>query len=292
LQEEVEIKCEQQEESKMLDVIEGIKKEGFRRKLSHQTIKAYVYYVKDFFSYCKKEPNELTKKDVKDYLDQLAARELSGNTLNVALNSVRFLLDWVLFKRWRLHIKYSKVPKALPTVLTKDEIVKMINATLSVKHRLIISLMYSAGLRVSELINLRVRDLEMDKNFGWVRGGKGNKDRMFIIAEKLNEKLRNWIADKNLTYDSYLFYGRNHNSITDRTIYAIVKNSAKRTDILKNVHPHTLRHSFATHLIENGYGVSSVQSLLGHVSAETTMVYVHMSSPRMINVKSPYDSLE
>jgi integrase/recombinase XerD len=275
----------------MLDVIEGIKKEGFRRKLSHKTIKTYVYYAKDFLNYCKRELNELTKKDVKDYLDHLASRELSGNTLNLALNSVKFLLDWVLFKRWRLNIKFSKVAKQLPTVLTKDEVLRMILLTKNLKHRLIISLMYSAGLRVSELTNLKVRDLELEKNFGWVRGGKGNKDRLFIIALNLREQLVQWIKTHGLGYNSCLFYGNNQNMISDRTCYAIVKNAAKRASIEKNVHPHTLRHSFATHLIENGYSVTSVQSLLGHSSAETTMVYVHMTTPKMINVKSPYDDI-
>lgn len=153
-----------------------------------------------------------------------------------------------------------------------------------------IKLLYSAGLRVSELINLRVRDLEFDRNYGWVRHGKGNKDRRFIIALSLKEELLGYIEQECLGQDSWLFMSYNGH-MSARSVQEIIKRAAKIAGIHKRVHPHTLRHSYATHLIENGYDVVSVQSLLGHNSAETTMVYVHMASPNLINVRSPLDSL-
>jgi len=146
-------------------------------------------------------------------------------------------------------------------------------------------------LRVSELVNLKVRDLDLNLNHGWVRHGKGNKDRLFIIANSLKERLLSHIKEKNLDYNSWLFNTYNGH-ISVRSIQEIVKKAAKKAKIYKKVHPHTLRHSYATHLIENGYDIASVQSLLGHNSAETTMVYVHLASPKLINVKSPLDDLQ
>ncbi len=154
-----------------------------------------------------------------------------------------------------------------------------------------IKLMYGAGLRVSELVNLRVNDLDLNNNFGFVRKGKGNKDRLFIVANSLKEELTNFIKGNELNSDSYLFNSYNgHMSV--RSVQEIIKRATKLAKIDKEVHPHTLRHSYATHLIENGYDVASVQSLLGHNSMETTMVYLHIAKPNMINVKSPLDNLD
>ena len=272
-----------------MDIIELIKKEGFRRRLSVQTIKAYCFCVGRFLAFCNKEPKKATKKDVREYIGYLAEKGKSGSTLNVYLNAIKFMTEQLLFKNWRLNIRYSKVPKALPAVLTKDEVLKLIASIDNPKHKLMVSLMYSSGLRLSELVNLRVRDFEFGNNHGWVRHGKGDKDRLFILPEKLKESILQLI--QNNPYDSYLFNGSKGSHISKESVYTIVKKAAKKAGILKNVHPHTLRHSFATHLIENNYDVCSLQSLLGHNSPQTTMAYVHTASKNMINVKSPFDSL-
>lgn len=151
--------------------------------------------------------------------------------------------------------------------------------------------MYSAGLRVSELINLRVRDLELEKNYGWVRQGKGNKDRLFIIAKNLNSRIRNIVEKENLNQEDYLFNSNRNTKYNIRSLQQIIKEACKKAKIQKNISCHTLRHSFATHLIEDGYDVSTVQSLLDHSSPNTTMIYLHTSNINMIKVKSPLDSL-
>lgn len=272
-----------------MDIIELIKKEAFRRKLSVHTIKIYCFCVRRFLAFCNKEPKKVTKKDVQEYIEHLAGKGKSGNTLNVYLNAVKFMTEELLFKNWRLNIRYSKVPKALPTVLTKDEVLRLINSIYNPKHKLMVSLMYSAGLRLSELVHLRAGDLEFENNYGWVRHGKGDKDRLFILSKRLKEDILQAIQNK--PHDSYLFKGNKGNHISKESVYMIVKNATKKAGIVKNVHPHTLRHSFATHLIENSYDVVSVQSLLGHNSPQTTMAYVHIASPNMISVKSLFDSL-
>ena len=270
---------------------ELIRKEGLRRGLSPRTIKTYNHCVERFFRKCRKEVNEITKQDVKDFLDKLIEKGAGGNTINVYLNALKFFYGQVLNKRLMVYIKYSKTPKTLPAVLTKEEVTKLISAIENPKHSLMARLIYSAGLRVSELVHLKVKDLELGRNHGWVRGGKGNKDRLFIIARNLKNELMGHISSNNLDHGSWLFAGQKQGCITTMTVQKIIKKAARKAAIKKNVHPHTLRHSFATHLIENGYDVASVQSILGHNSSETTMVYIHAANPRMIAVQSPLDSL-
>ena len=263
-----------------------IKKEGMRRGLSIRTIETYCKCFDLFIKYCRKDARKINKNDIKCFLDYLISRKSAGSTLNVYLNSIKFFYEQVLNKKLTLKIKFSKRPKQMPVFLTKEEVLKLIDNIENKKHKLMIRLIYSAGLRVSELVHLKAKDLEIDKNYGWVRKGKGNKDRMFIIAEAVKNDLTGLTKEKE--NEDYLFEGRNGH-LTPRSIQEIIKKANKKAGIKKRIHPHTLRHSFATHLIEKGYGVSSVQSLLGHSSLDTTMVYVHMTAPKMINVKSPLD---
>ncbi len=274
-----------------MDFRERMKAEMLRRKLSNRTIKTYLQCVDSFLKSCRKDMGKISKADAREYLNSLAAKGRPGNTLNVHLNAIKFLLEEVMGKRMKLNIKYSKKPETLPVVLLKEEVKRLFDAVENQKHRLMIELLYSAGLRVSELLNIRVGDLELDKGYGFVRGGKGNKDRLFILSEKLVGKIRKLIEEENLAGQSHLFISNRNDRYGPRSVQEIIKNAARKAGIKKKIHPHTLRHSFATHLIENGYSVSEVQSLLGHKSPETTMVYVHTASDKMIKVKSPIDEI-
>lgn len=273
-----------------MDLIYLTKKELFRRNYSIRTIKSYAFCLDKFLQWCKKEPRELTKVDIRRYLYHLCSRNKSASTLNVNLQAIKFALEEILNKRFFVRLPYSKVSQRLPEALSKREVVQLIAAIPNKKHQLMVKLLYSAGLRVSELVNLKVRDLDFENNTGWVRHGKGNKDRPFIIATAIKDELSKRIEEVNLNYSSWLFPGRGTHLHT-RSVQEIIKKATVKARLRKNVHPHTLRHSFATHLIENGYDVATVQSLLGHNSAETTMVYVHMAKPKLLAVKSPYDSL-
>lgn len=277
--------------SKLMDVIHLVVKEALRRGYSRKTIETYVACLKQFLKSSQKDPKSITKKDIKEYLNCLVEKQASGNTINVHLNAIKFLMEDILGRKVLLNIRYSKTPKRLPTVLTKEEVQKLINAIENPKHSLILKLMYSSGLRLSELVHLKKEDLELEKNIGWVRNGKGGKDRLFIIAEKLKKELEQHIITHCPSQDSYIFIGVKGRHLSQKSVQEIAKKAAKRAGISKNVHPHTLRHSFATHLIEDGYDLAQVQLLLGHNSAQTTMIYVHMGSPKMINVRSPLDGL-
>lgn len=276
-----------------MDAIELVKKEALRRRYSYKTISVYCYCLQKFLqTYRDVDPRAIKKQDIQKYLDRFVERDAPGNTINVHLNAIKFLYEEVLRKRLTVNIRYAKTPRTLPEVLTKEETEQLFSVISNKKHLLMITLLYSAGLRVNELVHLKVRDLQLDKNYGWVRNGKGGKDRLFIIAKKIKDDLEEWIGSNNLSADDWLFRGRGKRHITTRSIQAIVKSMKRKAKIGKNIHPHTLRHSFATHLIENNYAVTDIQPLLGHSSPETTMIYAHIASPRMIAVESPFDTLK
>ena len=273
-----------------MDVEHLMKRELLRRGYSPRTMNSYGLCLKQFFNYHKdKNPRKITKKDVTDFIDNLVDKNRSGNTINVYFNAIKFFMENILNKRLFYNIKYSKTPKKLPVVLSKEEVKRLIDSIENTKHKLMIKIMYSAGLRVSELTKLKIEDLEIENNYGWVRMGKGRKDRLFIIAKSLKEELRKYIKDNKLTY--WLFNGNKDLHISSRTIQEIVRKAGNKAKLNKKIHPHTLRHSFATHLIEDGYDINSIQSLLGHNSPKTTMIYLHVSTNKMINVKSPLDSI-
>jgi integrase/recombinase XerD len=274
-----------------IDVDKAVRKECNRRRFSHKTTKTYLYGIHRFLDFTGKDLGKISKKDVRLFLEHLSEKGLAGNTLNTYHMAIRFFLVDVLDKKIWVDIKYSKTPQRLPTVLSKGEVKRLFEAINNEKHRLMVEVMYSAGLRVSEIVNLRVRNLEIDKGYGFVRAGKGNKDRLFILSDKLRGSVEKLIDDENLKRDGLLFNSNRSRKYHVKSLQLIVKKACKNAGIDKRVSCHTLRHSFATHLIENGYDVSQVQSLLGHKSPETTMVYVYMASPNMINIKSPIEDI-
>lgn len=274
-----------------IDLDAAVSRECKRRRYSDKTIKTYLYCIHRFLNWSKKDLGKISKVDVRLFLEHLSEKERAGNTMNTYHMAIRFLFEEVLDKRIWIDIKYSKVPEKLPVALAKDEIKKLFEAIGNEKHRLMAELMYGAGLRVSELIDLHVNNLEIEKGFGFVRRGKGNKDRIFVLADKLKDKIRNLIENEKLAPDSHLFCSNRDKKYDVRSPQQIIKKAAGKAGISKKISCHTLRHSFATHLIENNYSVSEVQSLLGHKSPETTQIYLHTASPNMIKIKSPLDNL-
>ncbi len=274
-----------------MNVAEAIKKECERRKFSPRTIEAYQNCVEVFFRQTNKTPNQITKKDVGEFLDKLMESGRSGGTIHVYLNALKFYFEEILGRNFRLDIKYCKRPERLPEVLTKEETINILEAIKNPKHKLMISFLYGAGLRVSELLNLRVGDINFENKYGFVRHGKGNKDRIFILPEKILNQLKELIQLENLSKEDFMFLTNRNERYSPRTIAEIIKKSCEINGIKRKIHPHTMRHSFATHLIQNGNSVNEVQSLLGHKSPETTMIYVHLASPKMLKIKSPLDEI-
>ena len=271
-----------------MNITELITKVALRRGLSQRTIRTYCRCVERFFRFYPKQPHQVTKKEIEEFVDSLLAKNAPGNTINVYLNALKFFYEQVLHKKLTVNIHYSKHPQQLPEFLTQEEIKSLLEQIENPKHYLIISLLYSTGFRVSEVLNLKVRDLQLDQNYGWVRQGKGRKDRPFIIAQNLKVRIQEWI--ERLSPEDYLFTGV-HGQYSAASIREILKRAKKKARIYKNVHPHTLRHSFATHILENGYAVTDLQPLLGHSKIETTLIYTHLAKPKLLNIQSPYDAL-
>ncbi|MBS3118687.1 tyrosine-type recombinase/integrase [Candidatus Woesearchaeota archaeon] len=270
---------------------EIIRKEALQRNLSPRTIETYCFCVDKFLRFCCKELKYVTRRDIEEYLSRLVLWNKSSNTLNVHLNALKFLFEQCLKKRLTLKISFSKVPRTLPEFLTKEETAALLRSISNPKHRLMLQMLYGTGMRVSELLHLKVKDLDFNQNYGWVRQGKGRKDRLFVLPLHLKECLAEHIRTENLNRDSYLFVNSWKRPYSASSLRLILSRAAKQAGLVKNLHLHTLRHSFATHLIQNGYSVTEVQPLMGHNSINTTMIYLHLASPNLLNVQSPLDSL-
>ena len=274
-----------------MNIAELIRKEGFSSGLRPQTVRTYIFVVQKFLRIYKKTPYEVTKKDIENHLTQLVKWNKSGSTCNVHLNALKFFYEKVLRKKLTINIHFTKSRRTLPTFLTQEETKKLFDVIDNKKHQLMIKLLYATGMRVSELVKLKVNDFEFNNNYGWIMDGKGGKDRLFVVALKLKNELIKFISEHKLHNWDWLFKGQGINHYSTESIRAIIKKAVINSKINKNIHPHTLRHSFATHLIQNGYAIMEVQPLLGHNSINTTMIYLHMASPNLLKVQSPYDIL-
>ncbi|MEK6830766.1 MAG: site-specific tyrosine recombinase/integron integrase, partial [Nanoarchaeota archaeon] len=255
-------------------------------KLSPYTLRNYLNFNKRLLEYSKKQPKEITNDELKSFLVNKMADKSSSSTI-LFLAAIKFAYSSLLKTDPTLGIKRPKNDKKIPLVLTKQEIASLINSTEIIKSKLMLQLLYSSGLRVSEIVNLKPNDLVPSENIGWVRSGKGKKDRMFILSKNLVKKLEKFIK-KHSTWN-YLF--SKDKPLTTRNIQKIIQKTAKKARINKPVHPHTLRHSFATHLLENGVDIRKIQELLGHSSISTTQIYTHVSTSELKKIKSPLDVL-
>ncbi len=274
-----------------MDVSELIQKEGLRRGLRAETIKTYSYATNKFLRTRHKQPQEITKEDIEAHLIQLIKCDRSGSTINVYLHALRFFYESVLGKKLTLNLPQIKVRKRLPECLTQEEMSRFLDVLGNTKHKLILTLTYGSGFRVSEVVNLKVKDLDFQAGYGWIRNGKGGKDRQFIIPDRLNQELRAWIAEHHLQTEDWLFLGYKGQHYNESSVRKILE-EARIAAELKHITPHSLRHSFATHLLENGYSLLEVKELLGHSKIETTLIYTHTANPRWTKVRSPLDSLK
>ena len=258
-------------------------------KNSEYTLRNYIDCNKKFLEYVKKNPEDINEDDVKSYLAENLSKS-SSSTLIIFLSALRYAYSNILHKDITLGIKRPKKEKRIPTVLTKDEVKKLINSIASKKSRLMVSFMYACGFRVSELVNMKVKDLNFEENIGNVRQGKGKKDRVFNIPDFLLEDLKVQADKQKEENKEYLFTGPKE-KLSERNLQKIISLAAKHAEIKKDVHCHTLRHSFATHLLENGTDIRKIQELLGHSDLSTTQIYTHISREELKKIKSPIDEV-
>lgn len=228
---------------------------------------------------------EIGDRDLLLFLDKLAVQGMSSFTLNQYHSAYKLYVTKILNQVWNIPFPYAKRHKKLPVVLNRDEISKIIEVTKNNKHRLLLSLAYGAGLRVSEVVALKVKDIDLDQLSLIVRSGKGAKDRVTILPEKLVDELRSGMAGRDI--NEYVFESERGGRLTTRTAQVVFEKSMKLAGIKKSATFHSLRHSFATHLLENGVDVRYIQQLLGHASITTTQLYTKVTNPQLKNIRSP-----
>ena len=255
------------------------------RNYSPKTRKAYLLYIKDYIVFSKKNRIKDKREAIEEFLFDKHKHKQSPQTINLALNAVKFLYAEVLKDPQKINLKFAKRNKKLPIVLSRAEINKVIKATDNPKYKLIISLSYACGLRVSEVVSLKVADLDIDELVLHIKGAKGKKDRISVLSEKLQNDLRNVIADKSRA--DFIFVSNRGGKLTTTSLQKMFRKSLEKAKINKPATFHSLRHSFATHLLENGTDVRYVQELLGHANIRTTQIYTQVTNPKLKNIKSP-----
>ncbi len=264
--------------------IEQLQTELKLRGFSPLTVRNYTFFVNKFLIHAHKNASDLTEEDVKNYLAFLIEARSKSTTM-LAAASLKFFYTEVLKKPF-VTVRVPKKEKRLPEVLTKEEVKSLIASCDTMKSRLMVSFLYSSGLRVSELVKLRVQDLRFDEKIGWARSGKGGKDRMFILSDQLGKELRDYVKRRQ---NEFLF--SKEKPLTTRNVQKIIKRLRDKSNLQKKVTPHTLRHSFATHLLEGGTDIRLIQTLLGHASLSTTQLYTHVSSEQLKRIENPLDTL-
>lgn len=257
-------------------------------RFSSKTIKSYLYYNKDMLRFANyKSPKEITSSDIKDYLEYLVDSGKSSATINLVINSLKYYYQGILKRRilnGASDIKRPKSDKKLPIVLSKQEIVRMIKVCENIKHKLMIQILYCSGLRVSELKDLRIDHVDFDRKMILVKQGKGKKDRNTIISEIVLENVHKYLLEYKPL--KYLFESLSAGKrMSVRSIQKVVTEASSRAGINKNVSAHTLRHTFATHLLENNVNLRYIQSLLGHARLETTQVYTKVASKSLQEIE-------
>lgn len=262
-------------------------------RYSLNTIKTYRQLFEEFINYYpSKAIDDITEQEIVAYIRYLVKeRGISSSYQNQAINAIKFYYEKVAggvrkFYQLERPLKEQK----LPLVLSVEEIQAMIKVTVNLKHKLLIMMCYSAGLRISELLNLRVTDLDSKRMQIKITAAKGKKDRYSILSEKMLPLLREYY--KVYQPKEYLFEGLDGGPYSERSMQAVVKEALEKAGVGKPATVHTLRHSFATHLLENGTDLRYIQTLLGHSSSKTTEVYTHVTSRALSGIKSPLDGLE
>jgi site-specific recombinase XerD len=260
---------------------------------SAHTIKTYSSLFSQFLSYMSfVPPHKLSAGDVRAYLEfLLATKTLSQTYVNQVISSLKFYFRYVCPRSdidFR-GIPRPKRPERLPSVMSEDEVADLLNSVTNLKHRAVLSLIYGSGLRVSEAVNLTPTDIDSRRMLVTVRDGKGRKDRVTVLSERVLKLLREYY--RAFRPRRWLFEGEKGGRYHVRSVQNVFQHAKEKAGIKKEVSVHSLRHSFATHLLENGTDLRYIQELLGHKSSKTTEIYTHVSKTQLSRIKSPLDRL-
>ena len=261
------------------------------KKYSNNTINAYVSHFEGFINdYKHLKIDQLNELHIREYLSKQVSLGKSDSYLNVAVNAIKFYYEIVLNQPNRFYdIERPRKKSKLPTVLSEEDVRRIIQSPKNIKHKAILAVLYSTGVRRSELLNLKIEDIDSSRNQVTVKDAKGNKDRCTIISTKVIEVLR--VYYKKYKPKQYLFEGEKGGKYSTTSLAKIIKKACSAAKIQKTVSAHTFRHSFATHLLENGTDLRYIQTLLGHNSSKTTEIYTKVSIKMVDTITNPIDNL-
>lgn len=252
----------------------------------------YIYksIVYKFLDYFKKSPEQIFEKEIIDYF----LKHNNSNTKAQLIGCLKLFYEVIINQPLKFkNIPYPKKEQYLPDILSKEEMKKLISVIKNIKHLSIVYLLYSGGLRVSEIINLKIKDIDSSRMVIKIVQSKGKKDRYVSLSQKtldlLRKYLRVYFIDFNI--EQYLFKGQNKEQYSVKSIQEFLKNYGKLAGITKHIHPHLIRHSYATHQLENGLDIGILQNLLGHNNPKTTQRYIHLSNCHISGLKTPLDNL-
>jgi len=272
---------------KLKELLSKIENELNLRNYSKKTVKSYLCCLSDFFCYIKNVKKDPDVSEIKKYLLAKHTAGQSSQTINLHLNAIKYFYREIFKSPVVINLKFAKTSKKLPIVLSRVEINRIISSIKNEKHRLIVALSYGAGLRVSEVIRLKVGDVDLEELTIHIKDAKGNKDRLTVFPEKLKADLFELMALQH--GNEYLFESERGGKLTERTAQLVFLDALKKSGIKKDATFHSLRHSFATHLLENGVDVRYVQELLGHRNIRTTQLYTKVTNPNIKKIKSPLE---
>lgn len=260
------------------------------KRYSQSTIKTYTFFIADFINFYRKTPlNNLTNRAVELFIENVfITRNYSISTQRQFISALKiFIVFYPHTEINDLVLERPKKSRKLPSVLSQEEVLKIISSTQNLKHRAILVLIYSCGLRISELVNLELTDFHIQRKQLVIKNGKGRKDRYVSLADSFIPLLSNYYHSYKPKF--YFVEGQKGGKYSTESVRQFLKKSCVKANIKKTVTPHTLRHSYATHLLENGVDIRYIQSLLGHAKPETTMIYTHVRRKDLMEIQNPLD---
>src|SRR6476620_10198697 len=267
-----------------------------RRNYSQTTVKGYLKIVESFAKHFHRAPDQLGPEQIRAYQVYLfTERKLNARTVGHHTAALRFFFCKTLKRAYPIEeVPYPKVPRRLPTILTHDEAIRLIDSASNLFHRAMLMTVYSTGMRRAEMCQLKVEDIDSGRMLIHIRQGKGRRDRDVPLSPKLLETLREywrWMKPKTYLFPGMVDGWRADKPLTPKCVRTAVRDAAKRAGIKRRVSPHTLRHSWATHLLENGTDIRTIQLLLGHAELEATTVYLHLSRRHLQAVVNPMETM-
>lgn len=267
-------------------ILMAVKNELRLRSYSPRTIKSYLSCLDEYFSLKHYDYRNPDVEHIRRFLLDKEEKGYAPQTINLYLNAIKFYFYQVVKWSGHIDVRFAKRSKKLPVVLSREEIRRIIDVIVNRKHKLLISLAYGAGLRISEAVSLKVKDVDLGEKVLHIKEAKGKKDRITLISEKLLDGLKAQMIGKGS--DDYVFDSQRGGRLTTRTASKVFEDAMKKACIMKSATFHSLRHSFATHLLENGTDVRYVQVLLGHNNIRTTQLYTQVTNPALMEIKSPF----